>query len=130
MAIEDQIRELEGQLEKKRAEIKEIKKKIADLKAKAGQPTQPPEPKQKTILGVPVTGTSTSRKNVILQKIPTSGTSQIKYRETQHVCPNCGSNYNYEIDDKSKIIYVDGAGTRIYAKKHRCANCGAEFSSD
>jgi transcription elongation factor Elf1 len=68
------------------------------------------------------------RQRTILQKLPTSGTSQITARETQFECPNCGSHYNAEVEDKTKILYVVGAGNRIYAKKHRCMNCGNEWA--
>jgi hypothetical protein len=71
---------------------------------------------------------SQPKQKSILQKVPTSGTSQIHARETQFECPNCGSHYNAEIDDKTKILYVVGAGTRIYAKKRRCQNCGCEWA--
>jgi predicted RNA-binding Zn-ribbon protein involved in translation (DUF1610 family) len=69
------------------------------------------------------------RTKTILQKVPTSGTSQLHARETTFECPNCGSHYNSEVDDKTKILYVVGAGTRIYAKKHRCMNCGNEWAA-
>jgi ribosomal protein S27AE len=69
------------------------------------------------------------RQKTILQKVPTSGTSQLHARETTFECPNCGSHYNSEVDDKTKILYVVGAGTRIYAKKKRCMNCGNEWAA-
>jgi predicted RNA-binding Zn-ribbon protein involved in translation (DUF1610 family) len=85
-----------------------------------------PVPKIET---APAPKTATQpRQKTILQKVPTSGTSQITARETSFECPNCGSHYNAEIDDKAKILYVVGAGTRIYAKKHRCMNCGNEWA--
>ncbi len=72
---------------------------------------------------------SQPRQKTILQKLPTSGSSQLTARATQYECPNCGSHYNAEVDDKTKILYVVGAGTRIYAKKHRCMNCGNEWAA-
>ncbi|TFF89329.1 MAG: hypothetical protein EU549_01000 [Promethearchaeota archaeon] len=122
MSKEDEIKKLEAELAKKREEIKTIKKKISELKSQGKG--------SGSILGVPVNGKTPKRreKKVILQKIPTSGTSQIKGRETQYECPQCGSHYNTEIDDKDKILYIDGAGTRIYGKKHRCLNCGNTWS--
>ncbi|MHA1231595.1 MAG: hypothetical protein ACTSRP_10860 [Candidatus Helarchaeota archaeon] len=120
MSVEDEIKELEAQLAKKKEEIKEIESKLAELRAKTG--------KSKTILGVPIDQTTRgTKKKIIQQRIPTSGTSQIKYRETQYECPMCGSRYNYEVEDKSRILYIDGAGTRFYGKKHRCLNCGNEW---
>jgi len=120
MSVEDEIKELEAQLAKKRQEIRQLEDKLTELKGKIEKP--------KTVLGVPINSTSrTPKRKIIQQKIPTSGTSQIKYRETSFQCPQCGSYYNTEIDDKQKILYIDGAGTRFYAKKHRCLNCGNEF---
>ncbi|MHA1309687.1 MAG: hypothetical protein ACTSWR_06410 [Candidatus Helarchaeota archaeon] len=122
MSLEDEIKELEEQLAKKKSEVKELEEKLEQLRAK----TQGAKPK--TVLGVPINTSGTgTKKKVIQQRIPTSGTSQIKYRETSFQCPQCGSYYNIEIDDKSRILYIDGAGTRIYGKKHRCLNCGNEF---
>ena len=72
---------------------------------------------------------SPPRQKTILQKLPTSGSSQLTARATQYECPNCGSHYNAEVDDKTKILSVVGAGTRIYAKKHRCMNCGNEWAA-
>jgi len=122
MSSDDDLKTLEADLEKKKKEVAELEKKIQALKEKSGEkPT-------KSILGVPLEGdTAKQKKKVVLQKIPTSGTSQIKFRETQYECPQCSSKYNTEIDDKQKILYIDGAGTRIYGKKHRCLNCGNEF---
>ncbi|MBD3229864.1 MAG: hypothetical protein GF329_16900 [Candidatus Lokiarchaeota archaeon] len=135
MSIEDEIKKLEAELDKKREEIKDIKKKINELKAKSKTQGKVKPKSGGSILGVPVDQKTRPKssgrrreKKVILQKIPTSGTSQIKGRETQYECPQCGSHYNTEIDDKSKILYIDGAGTRIYGKKHRCLNCGNEWA--
>jgi len=72
---------------------------------------------------------SPPRQKTILQKLPTSGSSQLHARATTFECPNCGSHYNAEVDDKTKILYVVGAGTRIYAKKKRCMNCGNEWAA-
>ncbi|TFG05056.1 MAG: hypothetical protein EU536_03135 [Promethearchaeota archaeon] len=130
-------------LEKKEKEVAEIKAKIADLEKQLGiatpslaapVPTVTPAPTMAaptpTIETAPAAPSSVQapRQKSILQKIPRSGTSQLHARETQYECPNCGSHYNSEIEDKSKILYVVGAGTRIYAKKHRCMNCGNEWS--
>ena len=122
MTVEDEIKELETQLAKKQEEISEIKNKLAELREKSGKK------QSKSILGVPVDNRGGPKhRKAILQRIPTSGTSQMKGRETKYICPQCGSNYNEEINDKNKIIYIDGAGTRIYGKKHRCMNCGNEW---
>ena len=77
MSLEDEIKELEEQLAKKKSEVKELEEKLEQLRAK----TQGAKPK--TVLGVPINTSGTgTKKKVIQQRIPTSGTSQIKYRET------------------------------------------------
>ena len=145
-------------LERKEKEVAEIKKKIADLEKQlrmappklaapipewdsASSEEAAPE-SEDALLEAPVPeietapvskpvkqpGSLRSGRGAILQKLPTSGTSQITARETQYECPNCGSHYNAEVEDKAKILYVVGAGTRIYAKKHRCMNCGNEWA--
>ena len=135
--LKNELFTLREKLMKKEEEIKEIKGKMAKIEQELGisQPTlaapipdvapaPAPEPKPTS---APATSTLRKPKS-ILQKVPTSGTSQIRARETQFECPNCGSHYNMEIEDKSKVLYVVGAGTRIYAKKHRCMNCGNEWA--
>ncbi|NVM29685.1 MAG: hypothetical protein HWN65_12655 [Candidatus Helarchaeota archaeon] len=138
-------------LQNKEKEVADLKAKIANIEKELGMakpvlaapipsinPTPAaPTPKVETaaapipkIETAPATTTSAQprRPKTILQKIPRSGTSQLHARETQFECPNCGSHYNSEVEDKTRILYVVGAGTRIYAKKHRCMNCGNEWS--
>lgn len=132
-------------LDKKEKEVVKIKAQLAQVKQQlgmakpelaapipsiSGAPAAPaaPTPKIETALLTPSPSPTRGRPKAIQQKIPRSGTSQLHARETQFECPNCGSHYNSEVEDKSKILYVVGAGTRIYAKKHRCMNCGNEWS--
>ena len=132
-------------LAKKEQEVAKIKEQIAQVEQQLGMgpptlaapipsissaPAAPaaPTPKIETAPLTPSPTPQAGRQKSILQKIPRSGTSQLHARETQFECPNCGSHYNSEVEDKSKILYVVGAGTRIYAKKHRCMNCGNEWS--
>jgi len=151
--LKNELFKLREVLGKKEKEVAEIKNKIAGLEKQlkmappslaapipqmesisseesvseeSSAPLEVPIPKIET---APAKGSFTQPKQkLILQKVPTSGTSQITARETQYECPNCGSHYNSDVDDKTKILYVVGAGTRIYAKKHRCMNCGNEWA--
>ena len=140
--LKNEMFKLREILEKKENEVKELKEKIADIEKQlgVGEPdlaapipsmpaTEMAETKEEEVLAAPMPTSESSRKpKSIQQKVPTSGTSQIHARETQYECPNCGSHYNSEVEDKSRILYVVGAGTRIYGKKHRCMNCGNEWS--
>ncbi|MHA1266480.1 MAG: hypothetical protein ACTSRS_14695 [Candidatus Helarchaeota archaeon] len=136
-ALKNEMFRLKEILQKKEKEVADLKVKIAEIEKQLGIgrptlaapiPTVDPAP----AAPIPTVETSTSattrKQKTILQKIPRSGTSQLHARETQYECPNCGSRYNTEVEDKSRILYVVGAGTRIYAKKHRCMNCGNEWS--
>ena len=135
--LKNELFTLREKLMKKEEEIKQIKDKMAKIEQELGiskpelaapipdvAPAPAPEPKPAS---TPASSTIRKPKS-ILQKVPTSGTSQIRARETQFECPNCGSHYNMEIEDKTRVLYVVGAGTRIYAKKHRCMNCGNEWA--
>ena len=148
--LKNEMFKLREILENKEKEVVTIKKKIGDIEKQLtmGQPklaapipemesasseesvseeeSAPPEAPIPEIETAPVK--PQPRQRTILQKLPTSGTSQITARETQFECPNCGSHYNAEVEDKTKILYVVGAGNRIYAKKHRCMNCGNEWA--
>lgn len=140
--LKNEMFKLREILEKKEKEINEVKAKIADIEQQLGigQPelaapvpsftaSETVEtPKVEIAPQSAKVSVGPSRSKAILQKVPTSGTSQIHARETQYECPNCGSHYNSEVEDKSRILYVVGAGTRIYGKKHRCMNCGNEWS--
>ncbi len=145
--LKNELFALREKLAKKEEEIREIKSRIAKIEQELGMgqptlaapipdvsvtsnpsPTLPPAPTP-TITPAPTPARPSIRPQAaIQQKIPRSGTSQLHARETQFECPNCGSHYNSEVEDKSRILYVVGAGTRIYAKKHRCMNCGNEWS--
>ncbi|MFX1296047.1 MAG: hypothetical protein ACFFD2_14505 [Promethearchaeota archaeon] len=134
--LKNELFRLREKIVNKEAEIKEIKLKIAEIETQLGI-SQPglaapiPNINTSTIKQNPTTTAKNSevrKQKAILQKVPTSGTSQLHARETQFECPNCGSHYNMEIEDKSRVLYVVGAGTRIYAKKHRCMNCGNEWA--
>ncbi|MHA1131963.1 MAG: hypothetical protein ACTSRC_17255 [Candidatus Helarchaeota archaeon] len=139
--LKNELFKLREQLMKKEEEIKQIKLKMADIEKQLGiaqvelaapipdvagiqGADSPKEELMPTTASAPVV----RKPKAILQKVPTSGTSQLHARETQFECPNCGSRYNMEVEDKSRILYVVGAGTRIYAKKHRCMNCGNEWA--
>ncbi len=139
--LKNELFKLREQLMKKEEEVKQLKAKMAEIESQLGiaQPDlaapipdlsaapSAPEP-QAEAQPIASTAPAPRKPKAILQKVPTSGTSQLRARETQFECPNCGSHYNMEIEDKSRILYVVGAGTRIYAKKHRCMNCGNEWS--
>ena len=139
--LKNELFTLREKLMKKEEEIKEIKGKMAKIEQELGisqpelaapipdvAPAPAPEPKPASAPASAPASSTIRKPKSILQKVPTSGTSQIRARETQFECPNCGSHYNMEIEDKSRVLYVVGAGTRIYAKKHRCMNCGNEWS--
>ncbi len=134
--LKNELFKLREKLMKKEQEIKEIKAKMAEIEKELGiaQPDlAAPIPEVSTAATSPtptsqLASPKPKRTKAILQKVPTSGTSQIRARETQFECPNCGSHYNMEVEDKSRILYVVGAGTRIYGKKHRCMNCGNEWA--
>jgi len=139
--LKNEMFKLKEILQKKEIEVSDLKTKIANIEKQLGigQPVlAAPIPSVSSTPATPTpliqtapsaTATPTAIKSkAILQKIPRSGTSQLHARETQFECPNCGSHYNSEVEDKSRILYVVGAGTRIYAKKHRCMNCGNEWA--
>ncbi len=139
--LKNEMFKLKEILQKKESEVAEVKAKIAEVEKQLGMP-QPglaaPIPSVSSAPTAPIPTIQTApsapassgaiKSKAILQKIPRSGTSQLHARETQFECPNCGSHYNSEVEDKSRILYVVGAGTRIYAKKHRCMNCGNEWA--
>ena len=139
--LKNEMFKLKEILQKKENEVADLKTKIANIEKQLGigQPAlaapipsvsstpAAPTPQIQTAPSASATPTAIKSK-AILQRIPSSGTSQLHARQTQFECPNCGSHYNSEVEDKSRILYVVGAGTRIYAKKHRCMNCGNEWA--
>lgn len=145
--LKNELFQLREKILKKEEEIKELRAKMARVEKELGmaQPilaapipdinfsTEAPAPPPATSSAQPAisppAAAKSTRPGAIQQKIPTSGTSQMKARETQFECPGCGSHYNAEIDDKNKILYVVAGGTRIYGKKHRCMNCGNEWAA-
>ncbi|NVM53234.1 MAG: hypothetical protein HWN66_05985 [Candidatus Helarchaeota archaeon] len=140
--LKNEMFKLKEILQKKEKEVNDVKAQIAEIEKQLGIgkpalaapiPTISEAPATVNLKTETASASTTStggirRPKSIQQRIPASGTSQLHARETQYECPNCGSHYNAEVEDKSRILYVVGAGTRIYAKKHRCMNCGNEWS--
>ena len=46
--------------------------------------------------------------------------------EGRRVCPACGGTAFKTEEDKTQVLFQQGAGMKIYAKRYICRNCGTE----
>ena len=94
--------------------------------------TQAPQPQsafqegQKLIESVPAEKSVSSPVATPAVNAPDTTATENVTLENHWRCPKCGSKRVVEEIDKSRILYI-AAGRPIYAKKHRCLQCSAEW---
>lgn len=98
------ITELNSKLEEADNKINELEKEVEKL-------TPPPEE-------IPV-----AREAGGVKTVTTTVPGEIS---GIYACPRCGAKRIKDETDRTKILYM-AAGAPVYAKKHKCLNCGNEW---